>query len=69
MQEIPLWPADKKMGLYTRPISELYIKFTTFNHDGSLQWIVLTGSGARTRTRDGVVNSHLLYQLSYTGRK
>ena len=25
------------------------------------------GSGARTRTADKVVNSHLLYQLSYRG--
>ena len=28
----------------------------------------LHGSGARTRTADKVVNSHLLYQLSYTGK-
>ncbi len=27
----------------------------------------LNGSGARTRTADKVVNSHLLYQLSYAG--
>jgi hypothetical protein len=27
----------------------------------------LYGSPARTRTRDRVVNSHLLYQLSYWG--
>lgn len=27
----------------------------------------LYGSGARTRTADRVINSHLLYLLSYTG--
>ena len=30
--------------------------------------LFLNGSGARTRTADRVVNSHLLYQLSYTGK-
>gem|GEM_PF-6581976 len=30
-------------------------------------FLILFGSPARTRTTDKVVNSHLLYQLSYRG--
>ena len=32
------------------------------------QLIDLFGSASRTRTYDPVINSHLLYQLSYRGR-
>ena len=34
----------------------------------TLQGLALFGSPARARTRDPMINSHLLYQLSYRGR-
>ena len=33
----------------------------------SLQALVLNGAGTRSRTRDLLITSQLLYQLSYTG--
>ena len=39
----------------------------TNKRPASLQAFVLNGAGTRSRTRDLLITSQLLYQLSYTG--
>ena len=38
-----------------------------FNHSGTPPHIFLTGADTKSRTRDLLITSQLLYQLSYVG--
>ncbi len=62
-------PTGVKMGLHTRPISAERVASTAGNHDGLGAVDGINDSRGRTRTCDPPVNSRLLYQLSYSGKR